>query len=287
MRKVFFLIIFFSPVIISQSDEFDFKSTQNIKLFADHLFCEGDYLRALEEYRSIRKILRNDTIDFKIMLCYSKIGLLQKIEKDLIPPLSLSEFKRDIKKLHLKNRFLNNPYSFYENYGMETYPFSEKDSSSINYLCKLISFSHLYSKLNFKPREEILAPFDEIEKEIVSAFFEWKINPPLKSEAVAGILSAIIPGSGKMYLDEWGDGITALLATGLFAFLAYDNFRANHNTRAWIFTGLGAFFYAGNVYGSIAAAQIFNAKISFEFEDGLNLYLEQNNYFLPEYNFCD
>jgi hypothetical protein len=50
---------------------------------------------------------------------------------------------------------------------------------------------------------------------------------------------------------------------------------------------LGAFFYAGNVYGSVAAAQIYNAKIAFEFEDGLNLYLEQNNYFMPEYNFCE
>ena len=85
-----------------------------------------------------------------------------------------------------------------------------------------------------------------------------------------------------MYVGEWGDGIMALITTGLFAFLAYDNFRADHNTRAWIFTGLGAFFYAGNIYGSVAAAQIYNAKIAFEFEDCLNLYLEHKNYFTPE-----
>jgi hypothetical protein len=89
-----------------------------------------------------------------------------------------------------------------------------------------------------------------------------------------------------MYVGEWGDGITALLVTSLFAFLAYDNFQADHTTRAWIFTGLGAFFYAGNIYGSIASAQIFNASIEFEFNGGLNLFLEQKNYFLPEYDFC-
>jgi len=77
-----------------------------------------------------------------------------------------------------------------------------------------------------------------------------------------------------------------LVVTGLFAFLAYDNFQAEHTTRAWIFTGLGAFFYAGNIYGSIASAQIFNAKIDFDFSNGLKLFLDQQNYFLPEYDFC-
>lgn len=100
-------------------------------------------------------------------------------------------------------------------------------------------------------------------------------------------MSAIIPGSGKMYVGEWSDGIAAFLVTGLFAFLAYDNFRADHTTRAWIFTGLGAFFYAGNVYGSIASAQIFNARVDFKFNDGLKLFLEEKNYFVPEYDFCN
>ena len=77
-----------------------------------------------------------------------------------------------------------------------------------------------------------------------------------------------------------------MLATGLLAFLAYDNFRADHEARAWIFTGLGAFFYAGNIYGSIASAQIFNAKIDFDFNEGLRLFLEKENYFLPQYDFC-
>ena len=135
-------------------------------------------------------------------------------------------------------------------------------------------------------KEEIIFPFNEDEKKVVSSFYDWKSNPPYKSSFTAGILSAVIPGAGKMYLGEWGDGITAFLVTGLFAFLAYDNFEADHDTRAWIFTGLGAFFYAGNIYGSVAAAQIFNARIEFEFNQSLNVYLSNKNYFTPEYEFC-
>ena len=50
--------------------------------------------------------------------------------------------------------------------------------------------------------------------------------------------------------------------------------------------GFAAFFYTGNIYGSVAAAQIFNARIDFEFQNGLKIFLEQENYFLPEYDFC-
>ena len=151
---------------------------------------------------------------------------------------------------------------------------------------KLTTISTLYEDEFKISRENFIAPFDAGELNFVSTFYEYKIEPAYKSPELAGILSVVIPGSGKMYVGEWGDGITALLVTSLFAFLAYDNFQADHTTRAWIFTGLGAFFYAGNIYGSVASAQIFNARIDFEFNEGLELFLKQQNYFLHEYDFC-
>jgi TM2 domain-containing membrane protein YozV len=137
---------------------------------------------------------------------------------------------------------------------------------------KLTNISMLYEdKFNIS-RENFIAPFAAEELNQVSTFYDYRVESPYKSPTLAGILSALIPGSGKMYVGEWGDGITALVVTSLFALLAYDNFRADHSTRAWIFTGLGAFFYAGNIYGSVASAQIFNARIEFEFNEGLNYF---------------
>jgi TM2 domain-containing membrane protein YozV len=160
------------------------------------------------------------------------------------------------------------------------------DSIQLKSFRKLTTISMLYeAELNIL-REDFISPFDKDERKAVASFYDFNVDPNYKSPALAGTLSAIIPGSGKMYVGEWGDGITALLVTSLFAFLAYDNFQADHTTRAWIFTGLGAFFYAGNIYGSVASAQIFNARIEFEFNEGLILFLEQKNYFLPVYDFC-
>ncbi|MCW8813379.1 MAG: hypothetical protein OQK65_07565 [Chlorobium sp.] len=278
----FFLIPF---AVYSQSTTFDFHAPQNIKKFADYLFCQGDYLRAVEEYESIKNISLNDTIDFKIILCYSEIGLYQMSNLSEVR-LSNSVFKNEAECLSLKNRFKESLNSFYQLSEIQFPTFSGDDPVTLNYFNKLISASYLLGSNEVISKEEIINPFDDSEKKTVSSFYDMKTNPSYKSPTLAGVFSAVIPGSGKMYVGEWGDGITALLATGLLAFLAYDNFRANHKTRAWIFTGLGAFFYAGNIYGSIAAAQIFNARVNFEFKEGIKLFLEQENYFSPQYDFC-
>ena len=286
MRK-YLTILFLIPFsIFPQSNIFDFRSPENIRKFADYLFCQGDYLRAVQEYESINNVSINDTIDFKIMLSYSEIGLYQ-MSNLCEARLSNSVFRNEAGCLSLKNRFRESPNSFYQRSEIEVYQFSNEDSLTSNYFQKLTSVSYLLGANEILSKDKIINPFDSSEKKTISLFYEMKVNPPYKSPTGAGILSAVIPGSGKMYVGEWGDGITALLATSIFAFLAYDNFRADHKTRAWIFTGLGAFFYAGNIYGSIAAAQIFNARINFEFSEGIKLFLEQENYFLPKYDFCN
>ena len=83
MNEKFIIVIFFLiPFsVYPQSTSFDFHSPENIKKFADHLFCEGDYLRAIEQYELLKDHSANDTIDFKIMLGYSKLGLYQESNK--------------------------------------------------------------------------------------------------------------------------------------------------------------------------------------------------------------
>ena len=284
MRLIFVLILFISPLQFSQTDRIDFHSPENIKKFADHLFCDQDYLRANLEYQKLENII-DDTINFKIGLGYLYIGDYLNSIKKLSDVTPVSVFFDEAKLFELKAYFLNENFTDFRSFFLKS--FSDKIDDYQSNGNKLFNFSYLFTDDDLPSAEEFIIPFDKHEKEKVLSFYNWKSTPPIKNPTLAGIMSAVIPGSGKMYVGEWGDGIMAFITSGLFAFLAYDNFRADHKTRAWIFTGLGAFFYAGNVYGSVAAAQIYNAKIAFEFEDGLNLYLEQKNYFTPEYNFCE
>jgi TM2 domain-containing membrane protein YozV len=280
MRILFTIIFLISSTVYPQSSSFDFHSPENVKKFADHLFCEGDYLRAIEQYELINQNLDNDTIEFKVMLGYSELGLFQASNEIFEGVNHKSIFYPDAFLLSMKNELLIEPKLIKPSNNLSF------DAIYIKSINRLTTISMLYADEFNITKEKFISPFDEEEQNSVLSFYDYKVEPPYKSPVLAGVLSAIIPGSGKMYVGEWGDGITALVVTSLFAFLAYDNFRADHNTRAWIFTGLSAFFYAGNIYGSISSAQIFNARIDFEFNDGLELFLEQKNYFLPEYDFC-
>lgn len=281
MRNLFIVIFLIPFSVYPQLSSFDFHSLENLKKFADYLFCEGDYLRAIEQYGLLKDHSASDTTDFKMMLGYSKLALYKESNKYFNGIDDKSNFYSDAYLLSLKNKLISEP-------GVISIPsiqsFSSLQMKSFN---KLTTISMLYTDEFDITREKFISPFDEDESNSITAFYDFKVEPPYKSPTLAGVLSAIIPGSGKMYVGEWGDGITALAVTSLFAFLAFDNFRADHTTHAWIFTGLGAFFYAGNIYGSVAFAQIFNARIDFEFNDGLKLFLEQENYFLLDYEFCN
>ena len=160
----------------------------------------------------------------------------------------------------------------------------EKYSQNINQLKQI---SLLKEENVFPDSNEITSLFSENEKIELIKFYLRKKNPDYKSTTTAALLSAIIPGLGKIYADEIGDGITSFLFTGALSFLAYDNFKANHDFRAWLFTGLAAWFYGGNIYGSAAAAQNYNAGIKFNFQNDLNIYLNSKNYFFPEYEFLN
>jgi len=117
------------------------------------------------------------------------------------------------------------------------------------------------------------------------SFYQQKKFPQHKSPTTAAILSTFIPGAGKIYTGEIGDGITSLIATALTTYLAISNFKADHQFRGWLFTGVAAFFYVGNIYGSAASAQIYNARIQFSFDKEVKLFFEQRNYFLPKIDF--
>ena len=281
MLKLFFFIALLSSFIFSQ--KIDFNSPQNIKLFADYLFCDNDYLRAIDEYEKYLSVVDDDSVHFKVAIGYSVINDQIKAYQKFSSIKRTSSFYEQSKIEMLKSLYLQNIDSSYFLYS-DILIHSQSPFSNNAY--RLKNTSLLIFKNDLPEKEKFLFPFENEDKNSLSNFYDLKNNPPYKSEAWSGILSAIIPGAGKIYTKEYGDGITAFILTGLFAYLAYTNFEHNHPTRAWIFTAIGAGFYAGNIYGSVASAQIFNARVNFEFNEGVKLFLEEKNYFVPTNDFC-
>lgn len=254
-----------------------FHSHENILRFADKLFCEKDYLRAAEEYLRLPESEMSEVTKYKIAQSYSTIGDYVSSKKYFSEIKETSDYYNLSKLELMKILFLEDNFS-----GMRKYSDVNKLSNP-----KLFMISFLKDHESMPNSNDFLKPFNENEKTEAAELYQNKLFPSKKNPLLASLMSAIIPGAGKFYTGEISDGIFALLATGLFAFLAYDNFNADQTFRGWLFSGLAAGFYAGNVYGSYASAQIYNARVSFEFSLRLDSFLRSENYFIPRKDFCE
>jgi TM2 domain-containing membrane protein YozV len=275
MKKIFILTL----ILLIQTFPQSIYSPENVKKFADYLFCTKDYLRAALEYQKYQGISFNDTAQYKIGFSYSIIGNYQEAEKKLSEIPSSSDLYFQSKLELMKSIFLSKDYSKFR----DEYKNLDSDNPGLR---KLYNFSFLEDMIQLPNENIFLKPFSNKEKNKAEKFYEFKNEPPYKSGLTASILSTIIPGAGKIYTDKISDGITSFILVGLMTFLSVDNFNAHHKFRGWVFAGASAFFYAGNIYGSAASAQIYNSQLDYKFSISINAYLKSNNYFLPEINFC-
>lgn len=81
-----------------------------------------------------------------------------------------------------------------------------------------------------------------------------------KSPLLAGSMSAVLPGSGRIYTGDWKNGLVSLLFVGFNAYQSYRGFSRNgiESPGGWIFGALAVGFYAGNIYGSVWSARRYN-----------------------------
>lgn len=283
------LLLFLIASSVFAQDSFTNKnnnlfSISNVKKFGDYLYCREDYLRAINEYNRFDVLRNEDTTQFKIVLGYQKMGYYKNAIKEINLIPNGSKFYDISRAEFFKILFLE------KNYDDLRLTVSrlreEKKYKYLNEINKLYYFSYLLNDDSLPSKINFVNAFADSEITEVNNFYILKEHPPYKSPLLAGILSAIVPGSGKIYTGNISDGIISFTVSALLGYLVYTNFTHKHYFRGWLFTGLGIFFNAGNIYGSVASAQLFNAKVNFNFTNGLNIYLDKKNYFLPDYNFC-
>ena len=287
MIKLFVIILSAASLAYTQNIDSSFNTlhkTENIIKFADHLFCEKDYLRSANEFLRIDEGHRDEKTNFKIALSLSTVGDYSTAKKYFELIKESSSFYSSSRLEMLKIFFLEEKYSELQEYfRIEQNLNLLKGNTSAE---KLYSLSFLKDQQTAPAFEDFIKSFDADEKNEVKVLYQLKFNPPSKNPVIASVLSAVIPGAGKIYTGDIGDGIFAFLTTGLLTFLAYDNFKADHNFRGWLFSGLAVMFYGGNIYGSFASAQIHNAGVKYQFNFQLDSFIKSKNYFIPQYDFC-
>jgi TolA-binding protein len=92
---------------------------------------------------------------------------------------------------------------------------------------------------------------------------------PRKSPALAGVLSALVPGTGHFYTRRYRDGTLALLLNGAFLAAGIEAVQAGNEAAAGLLLFFEAAWYAGAIYGAMNAAHKFNRDTAERFLQGL------------------
>jgi len=94
-----------------------------------------------------------------------------------------------------------------------------------------------------------------------------------KSFALAGALSGILPGLGKIYTRQKGAGVSSFLTVGTMAVITIEN-GIKTGWQRWntiIAAGIFSLFYVGNVYGSIVSVKIYRQRFLDEIDRAILL----------------
>ena len=93
---------------------------------------------------------------------------------------------------------------------------------------------------------------------------------PQKKPLFAGFLSAVIPGAGYCYSGHPKIGVASLVLNSLFAYSAYEAFREDTYVMGSTITLIGLGWYFGNIYGSVNKTEQYNRNVRIQFVKSLD-----------------
>jgi len=277
INALFLCLLLMPQFLLANNYQENYYSPENILRFADHLYKEGDYIRAAGEFQrylfySSERLTARDSIYHKIGRCYQFGKDFQK---------SMNYFHKVIfnypQSDYLDDSYCQIAYShFFLGKYKESISFLDANISIIKSakmrlkMQQLIGLNYIYQK-QWAKATEFFYSFEEKEKgdsftTLLANFAKQGQQLPRKSKFLAGFMSAIIPGTGKMYCHRTADGFFSLVTIGLTSWQAYEGFRKKgvSSVKGWIYGTIGVFFYLGNIYGSVVAVSIYNQQLENE-----------------------
>jgi tetratricopeptide (TPR) repeat protein len=260
MKKIVFLFIISVSSISAQDD---FFSCENLFAFADNLFSTGDYERAIGEYlraaANCEDMKVRDSLWYRIAVSYLNLSRPSDARR-YINRVALGQSD----SLHRAKSLYFRSFSYYLEHQYDSVftpqMISVKDPvwRERFYQIKIASLLKQY-RWQDAVNESVPSPADSLSL-LLNAIARQGMSLELKSPLAAGLFSAIVPGTGKLYARRGWDGLYSLVIIGTMAWQSYEGYRKDGplSIRCLLFGGLSGIFYSGNIYGSIIAARKHN-----------------------------
>ncbi len=239
-----------------------------ILAFADALFRDGDYFRAITEYKRFLFLhptdVRAGRVQLQIGLAY--LGGQQWEEaRQTFETLAQQHPDADIRR---EAAFLLGETAYrqrrYAQAIDELRPLVEREPRTpVGQRARyLLGWSYLRAR-QWPEAVDAFAAIDAdsplfASAQALSEAARVAEQLPRKSPALAGVLSAVIPGTGHFYTGRFRDGAIALLLNGAFLAAGIEAVQAGNEAAAGLLFFFEAAWYSGSIYGAVNAAHKFN-----------------------------
>ncbi|MFN2394937.1 MAG: hypothetical protein ABR597_04530 [Bacteroidales bacterium] len=96
---------------------------------------------------------------------------------------------------------------------------------------------------------------------------------PERSAFLAGLMSAAVPGLGKIYAGKTAEGVSGLLYVGAMMAVSFDFYNrfGSKSPLFWISSGISGIFYIGNIWGSATAVKRVQNEFNYEIDQRILL----------------
>ena len=281
--QISLIIIFLSSASVSFSQ----NSSGCDLIFIDHLVNIGNYEEALFllDSTDCSSVQSNDSLNYLRGWSLYSLKRLLPSSDNLIKVTTMSEF-------YLKSHFFAAcNYAHTGNYYKALDILSnivvktEKQISLKNYETAGVyllqgntsMYEDSFTKIN-RSIYEISESSDNLQK--ISMDLK---NHKNKSPVIAGILSGIIPGSGKFYSGKRGEAISSFIATTGLGLITWENYRKSglNSFKTIAFGTAFAFSYVANIYGAVVTVNILETEYRDNVKNSIlfNLHIPLRNTF--------
>lgn len=274
MRFLLFLVLCIVP--IAQLFAQDIYDYQNSKKYAEYLLRTKQYDLASSEYERILFFRPdNDTVKYTLLKSYRlsgdvNAGLERMHSLYDTPEKAHQQSAIEYTRLMLNARSYDGARQYLN--GNKTLP--RKDKSILTLQTELFS-------RNYKRADTLLQEFENDESILIReyrAITDDALAYKHKSPGLAMAMSAVVPGTGKIYTGDWKDGLFSMIMIGGLAWQSYRGFKSKgtESVYGWVFGGIGFGFYVGNLYGSFKAAKKRNHNKQHDIERRLEANFNNN-----------
>ena len=266
MRYAFVFILTVLAANISKGQ--NLYDTAHTKVFAQYIYNTQQYHFAAEEYGRLAKNSYSNSLDYSIKaiecyeIAYEFKNDLNHFEKYVLPHAgSNSQYYFSYVKLLIKNRQYDTAFVYCDSVKA---PFTTKIHNIKYGLSTICDYP--------TPKEtEFILP--EIKSLCTSNIKQKRMFPAIT-------MSAIVPGSGRIYCGYVREGIIAMLRT------CFDYLHVIYGFRKYgfrdpypiFFGSVSACFYIGNIFGTAKSVNKFN-KAQRNIRDGQIIDYMYNNLF--------